>query len=707
MIRNFSLPIRSSSAIAKGVLFAIDTLAISVIALLLCAGVPGVAYAYVDPSIMTYTIQALAGVAVALSAVLGVAWRRLRRKIYKKLNIDENAGKLVEADVHQIDPETDKGKEQLKEADKVARESALVLDIDHQQNRKWLPRFVIALIASLFLIYTVGIVAPIEIIANGASSLQFGLVNVISPLVLFAVICVLVLSFGISAIRGKAFNIVVGIVFAVGVCCYLQAAFMNSGLPLADGRPVPWDDYTTITFVTGLIWILIIVIVVLIAVKNGNLLKASTAIVSVVLILIQSIGLATLFINPTLRSDGSSFVDAQIFPTTEGLNEVSSKNNIVLFVLDTFDNDYMDAAIEDDPQILDPFTGFTWFRDSSGSMIPTPYGLPSMITGRELTDSDDGISPALLSKWYDDYNILDALSEDEYSVDLYTAQYAEGVKPLERKSNNFSYTEGTAPFEAAVANLWKCALYRDMPWVLKPPFWFYTGTINTEIFSKISGSSSDALPYTNDDVLYYQQLKSNGLEISDERAGDSGSFKLIHLDGTHLPWNVNENVERVPESETNVAKQAEASLKIVAEYIAQLKELGIYDDTAIIVSADHGKWLNQPDIVEPSSPITLIKPWHEGAAQYDPIKVSYAPITHYDLAPTIAQLIGEDPDEFGSGVSIFDVPVEPRLRKYYDTNSVHTDKVRWMGIQEWEIDGNVQDWDSWRKTEKYWPNLDN
>ena len=33
------------------------------------------ALAHVDPSVMTYTIQALAGVAVALSAVLGVVWR--------------------------------------------------------------------------------------------------------------------------------------------------------------------------------------------------------------------------------------------------------------------------------------------------------------------------------------------------------------------------------------------------------------------------------------------------------------------------------------------------------------------------------------------------------------------------------------------------------------------------------------------------------
>ena len=55
------------------------------------------AYAYVDPSVMTYTIQALAGVAVALSAVLGVALRRTRKMLFKMLKIDENVGKVVEA----------------------------------------------------------------------------------------------------------------------------------------------------------------------------------------------------------------------------------------------------------------------------------------------------------------------------------------------------------------------------------------------------------------------------------------------------------------------------------------------------------------------------------------------------------------------------------------------------------------------------------
>lgn len=61
------------------------------------------AYAYVDPSVMTYTIQALAGVAVALSAVLGVALRRTRKMLFKMLKIDENVGKVVEAPVHRLD----------------------------------------------------------------------------------------------------------------------------------------------------------------------------------------------------------------------------------------------------------------------------------------------------------------------------------------------------------------------------------------------------------------------------------------------------------------------------------------------------------------------------------------------------------------------------------------------------------------------------
>jgi len=57
------------------------------------------AFAYLDPSVMTYTIQVVAGVVVAVGAVVGIYWRKAKRKIQDKLGIDENIKKSVEDDV--------------------------------------------------------------------------------------------------------------------------------------------------------------------------------------------------------------------------------------------------------------------------------------------------------------------------------------------------------------------------------------------------------------------------------------------------------------------------------------------------------------------------------------------------------------------------------------------------------------------------------
>lgn len=73
-------------------------------------------FAYVDPSVMTYTIQAVAGAIIALGAVIGVTWRIMKKKAQKALKIDENQKKEVEEDVQIIEDnptqneQTDSGK---------------------------------------------------------------------------------------------------------------------------------------------------------------------------------------------------------------------------------------------------------------------------------------------------------------------------------------------------------------------------------------------------------------------------------------------------------------------------------------------------------------------------------------------------------------------------------------------------------------------
>lgn len=54
--------------------------------------------AYIDPSVLTYVIQAVAGVVIAIGASVGIYWRRAKRKVNDKLGIDENRNKEVESD---------------------------------------------------------------------------------------------------------------------------------------------------------------------------------------------------------------------------------------------------------------------------------------------------------------------------------------------------------------------------------------------------------------------------------------------------------------------------------------------------------------------------------------------------------------------------------------------------------------------------------
>lgn len=62
--------------------------------------------AYIDPSVMTYTIQAVAGIAIAIGAAVGIYFRKAKKKVSDKLGIDENRNKEVESDEIVVKKET-------------------------------------------------------------------------------------------------------------------------------------------------------------------------------------------------------------------------------------------------------------------------------------------------------------------------------------------------------------------------------------------------------------------------------------------------------------------------------------------------------------------------------------------------------------------------------------------------------------------------
>lgn len=60
-------------------------------------------FAYIDPSVMTYSIQAIAGVAVAVGGVAAIFWRRAKKMAKEKLGIENNTKKEVEEQIQLVE----------------------------------------------------------------------------------------------------------------------------------------------------------------------------------------------------------------------------------------------------------------------------------------------------------------------------------------------------------------------------------------------------------------------------------------------------------------------------------------------------------------------------------------------------------------------------------------------------------------------------
>ena len=65
-------------------------------------------FGYIDPSVMTYAIQAGAGILIAIGAFVGLYFRKAKKKVNKKLGVDENKNKEVESDEIVVKKKEDK-----------------------------------------------------------------------------------------------------------------------------------------------------------------------------------------------------------------------------------------------------------------------------------------------------------------------------------------------------------------------------------------------------------------------------------------------------------------------------------------------------------------------------------------------------------------------------------------------------------------------
>lgn len=130
------------------------------------------------------------------------------------------------------------------------------------------------------------------------------------------------------------------------------------------------------------------------------------------LTLIQIITIITLILTIPKHDNEitKSITDKDIFSVLED-------ENIIVFLLDMFDNTYFQKIIEDEPELLQELEGFTYFSNSVGSHNTTSYFTAMLFTGQYLLNEDS---------YYTQYNnafkkapMIYNLDKNGYLIDIY------------------------------------------------------------------------------------------------------------------------------------------------------------------------------------------------------------------------------------------------------------------------------------------------
>ncbi len=473
----------------------------------------------------------------------------------------------------------------------------------------------------LFFIFTMCIFGPLELYFTNIDSLWFSATDVIISIILpSALVFIIICGLYIFLDEKYKMNFIV-LIFSIALGLYIQGNFMNINYGVLDGNNIPWEKYTLWAIANVIIWIIIIIMPFILKKFKPTIFQRIVPVLSYVIILVQVVTIGVLSI--TIKKDDDM---SQYFLSQNNMLELSVNKNIVIFVLDTFDDVLFKEIIEGDSSYTEKLEGFTYFENSVGSYSTTKGALPFILTQRYYKNEEPYTD--YIKKAYSETNFYRELYENNFDIQLLTSNGFVDNRQNDIISNIEKSSLKVLSRNKLAIKLYRFTAYRYMPHILKKYFWFYSGD-----FDELKDSRSVIQPFSNDNILFYNKLINDNIKLNDKK----NAFRFYHLDGVHPPYNTNENLERVDNAKA--IDKAKGALNIVYEYMRQMKDTGIYDNSTIIIMADHGF----PNM---SNPIFLMKQSKCNSGFY----INDKPVSHNNLHASIMNELNLDYADYGSSV---------------------------------------------------------
>lgn len=500
-----------------------------------------------------------------------------------------------------------------------------------------------------------------------------------------------------------------------GILLWAQSTLFVGDFGFLQGGDLDWAGQDHLLYME----FAFVVIVLALVLRFHTLLRRHAVLVTLVLVVSS---LANLLPAYHGRSQKSGAAPHHTF-TNDGVANLSPDQNVLIFILDTFQTDVFAEIIKEEPRWRDTFQGFTYFPNATTPFPKTYAAIPSLLTGKAFDNSQpyknyqesaflNGSLPSVLKRRgydvrYRSFTWQPYFPHPDVADNLSSISSVEGRQWIEKNERT------------QLANL---VLFRLAPFWLKP--WVYNDNgfriaPPREPMTEQEDTTTDARHRYSDgnnsrDLAMHDELLA-GFNTNSAKP----TLRVFHFLGVHAPLNLDAELNFIGHqyfSRKAYLEQAKGMLKLVAEELARMSELGCLDNSTVFITGDHGSGeynigfnrdmgqeLGFPAITAAPSdsipnsvlcgaaPLFLAKP--RGAD--DPLTVSRAPIQLSDIPNTVFAELGFSEDQ--TGPSVFELAADDpreRIHRHYYFAGWGQDYL--VPLTEFVVAGFSWDPDSWR-----------
>ena len=294
-----------------------------------------------------------------------------------------------------------------------------------------------------------------------------------------------------------------------------------------------------------------------------------------------------------------------------GISFSKIDKNIVYFIADGVQGWFIKQMVEEEPELKNIFSGFTWYPNTISMANYTHASVPSLLAGYHysIDSMNNDNANSIEEKWQIASKIfVDKAIRKGYSFNSDKQHYFKKVEkkigtiPLWTKSwkKLDKYINLGQKHEVWYTRLFENALFVSVPLIFKPKIYNDTKWLIKKK-SKISSYMFE----------WYNFIRI--LPFISKTDAPNSSFIYFHNEAAHNPWHIikdNGQVVNATPYENN-----KWIINQLAKWIEWMKDNDVYDNTKIVIVSDHGpSWYESDFNPDFKSPVN----WKQNSININP-----------------------------------------------------------------------------------------